>query len=61
MSQAADGVGRRGSSAAIDASDEVHEHGEEVDVVGLAPRREHVMGKLVYVTPLPAVRVNVDL
>ena len=39
----------------------MEEHGEGVDVVGLAPRREHVLCQLVDVPPLPAVRVDIDL
>ena len=39
----------------------MEEHGEGVNVVGLAPRREHVLCQLVDVPPLPAVRVDVDL
>ena len=55
------GCGRRGLNAPINARDDVEEHGEGVDVVCLAPRREHVLGQLVDVPPLPAIRVDVDL
>ena len=39
----------------------MEEHGEGVDVVGLAPRRQHVLGQLVDVPLLSAVSVDVDL
>ena len=45
----------------INVRDDVEEHGEGVDIVGLAPRREYVLGQLEDVPPLPAVRVDVDL
>ena len=45
----------------INVHDDVEEHGEGVDVVGLAPRREHVLGQMVDVPLLHAVRVDVDL
>ena len=38
------GCGRRGLNAPINARDDVEEHCEGVEVVGLAPRREHVLG-----------------
>ena len=55
-----EGCGRRRLNAPISARDDVEEH-EGVDVVGLAPRREHVLGQLEDVPPLPAIRVDVDL
>ena len=45
----------------INVRDDVEEHGEWVDVVGLAPRREHVLGQLLDVPILPSVRVDVEL
>jgi len=53
--------GRRRLNAPINARDNVEEHGEGVNVVGLAPRREHVLCQLVDVSLLPAARVDVDL
>ena len=56
-----EGCGRRRLNAPINARDDVEENGEGVGVVGLAPRREHVLGQLVDVPLLPVVRVDVDL
>ena len=39
----------------------MEEHGKGVDVVGRAPRREHVLSELVDVSVLPAVRFDVNL
>ena len=45
----------------INALDDVEEHVEGVEVVGLSPRREQVLVQIVDVPLLPAVRVDVDL